>query len=105
MNPSLFEIGAAIAMVTVSIALVVWFSRDMAAASERRMTRMLAHAGADLEIAGRRDGIMRDVRGRCRRCRCEDLCERWLDRKVDGGNEFCPNAPIFRGLTGRRSAP
>ena len=50
MNPTLFEIGVAIVMVTVSIALVAWSSRYMAAASERRMMHMLASAGVASEV-------------------------------------------------------
>ena len=106
MNPSSFEIGVAIVMVSVSIALVAWFSRHMAAASGRRMMDMLAHLGLYLEVVrhGDTEAIMRNVRSRCRRCRSEDLCDRWLAGKVDGDNSFCPNAPIFRNLprtTGR----
>ena len=104
MTPTLFEIGAAIFMVAVSIALVVWFSRDLAAASGRRMRNMLAHAGVDPEVARRGDAMMRDVRSRCSKCRSEDLCDRWLAGGVEGDNGFCPNAEIFRGLartTGR----
>lgn len=102
MIPTLFEIGVAIFMVTVSIALVVWFSREMTAASERRMTNMLAHAGVDPEVAGHGDteAVIRDVRSRCRKCRSEDLCDRWLAGGVEGDNGFCPNAQIFLGLTG-----
>ena len=102
MNPTLFEIGVAILMVAVIIALVVWLSRDMAAASGRRMMSMLAHAGVDAEVArsGDTEAIMRDVRSRCGKCRAEDLCDRWLAGRVEGGNDFCPNAQIFRGLKG-----
>ena len=99
MTPTLFEIGAAIVMVAVSIALVAWFVRDMAAASGRRMRNMLVHAGVDPEVARRGDAMMRDVRSRCSRCRSEDLCDRWLAGRVEGDNGFCPNAQIFRGLT------
>ena len=99
MNPTLFEIGAAIIMVAVSIALIVWFSRYLAAASGRRMRNMLAHAGVDPEVARRGDAMMRDVRSRCSKCRSEDLCDRWLAGKVEGDNSFCPNAQIFRILT------
>ncbi len=99
MTPTLFEIGAATAMVAVSIALIAWFSRDLAAASGRRMMNMLAHAGVNPEVARRGDAIMRDVRSRCRKCRSEDLCDRWLAGGVEGDNGFCPNAQIFRGLT------
>ena len=101
MNPTLFEIGAAIIMVAVSIALIVWFSRYLAAASGRRMMHMLTRAGVDPEIArqGDPEAIIQDVRSRCRKCRSEDLCDRWLAGKVEGDNDFCPNAQIFRSLT------
>ena len=100
MNATSFDVGVAIAMLAVAIALVVWFWRYMAAASGRRMARMLARAGVDAEIIrqGDSEAIIRDVRSRCRSCAAEDLCERWLDGKVEGENGFCPNAPIFRAL-------
>ena len=108
MNPTLFEIGVAIFMLAVSVALVVWFSRHVAAASERRMMHMLTHAGVDPEVArhGDTEAIIQDVRSRCGRCRSEDLCDRWLAGKAEGDNSFCPNAPIFRMLarTGARVA-
>ena len=107
MNPTSFEIGVAIFMVAVSVALFVWLSRYMAAASGSRMMRMLTGAGVDPEVArhGDTETIMRDVRSRCGRCRSEDLCDRWLAGKVEGGNSFCPNAEIFRALikTSRRN--
>ena len=97
MNPTLFEISVAILMVAASVALVVWISRYMAAASGRRMTRMLTRAGVDPEVAkyGDTDAIIKDVRSRCNRCQSEALCERWLEGKVAGDNSFCPNAQIF----------
>jgi hypothetical protein len=100
MNPTLFQIGVALLMVAVSVALIVWFSRYVAAASGRRMIRMLARAGVDPEVAKRGDteAIIRDVRSRCGRCRSEDLCDRWLAGNVEGDNSFCPNAQIFRSL-------
>ena len=101
MNPTLIEIGVAIFMVAVSVALVVWISGYMAAASGRRMRRMLTCAGVAPEVAMHGDAqtIIRDVRSRCRRCRSEDLCDRWLAGNVEGDNSFCPNAEIFRILT------
>jgi len=101
MNPTLFEIGVAILMVAVSVALVVWFSRYVAAASERRMMHMLTRAGVDPEVArhGETEAILQDVRRRCGGCRFEGLCDRWLAGKVEGDNSFCPNAQIFRTLT------
>jgi len=109
MNPTLFEIGVATFMVAVSVALVVWFSRHVAAVSGRRMLHMLTRAGVDPEVArhGDTEAIIQDVRRRCGRCRSEDLCDRWLAGKVEGDNSFCPNAQIFHLLkrTTGRTAP
>ena len=101
MNPTLFEIGIALFMVAVCVALLVWFLRYTEAASERRMMQMLTRAGVDPEVArhGDTEAIMQDVRSRCGKCRAEDLCDRWLAGKVEGDNSFCPNAQIFRNLT------
>ena len=101
MNTTLFQIGVALFMVTVSVALVVWFFKYTAAVSGRRMVRMLARAGVDPEVARSADteAIMRDVQSRCRRCQSEALCDRWLAGKVEGDKSFCPNAQIFRSLT------
>ena len=101
MNPTMFEIGVATVMVAVSVALVVWFRRYMAAASERRMVSMLQCAGLDPEIAthGDTEAIMKEIRRRCRRCPSEDLCDRWLAHEEKGGNTFCPNAQVFEMLT------
>ena len=100
MNTTLFEISVAIVMVAVSVALVVWFSRYVAAVSGRRMMQMLTRAGVDPEIAkqGNTEAIIQDVRRRCGRCRFEGLCDSWLAGKVEGDNSFCPNAQIFRLL-------
>jgi Family of unknown function (DUF6455) len=109
MNPTLFEISVAVVMVAVSLGLIVWFSRHMAAASRRRMMHMLARAGVDPEAAkhGDTQAIIKDVQRRCLRCRSEGLCDRWLAGKVEGDHSFCPNAQIFRTLTRNtaRSAP
>lgn len=100
MNPTLFEIGVAVCMVTVIAALVVLFARSLAEASAGRTLLMLAHAGVDPELARHADTDpgMRDVRRRCRGCRSEDLCDRWLAGNVGGDNSFCPNAQIMRKL-------
>jgi len=109
MNPTLFEIGLAIVMVAVSVALIVWFSRYMVAASGKRMMQMLTRAGVDPEVArhGDTEAIIQDMQRRCIRCQSEDLCDRWLAGKVEGDQSFCPNAQIFRTLTRTtaRSAP
>jgi hypothetical protein len=102
MNPTLFEISVAIVMVAVSVALLVWIVRYMAAASKRRMTRMLKRAGLDPELAahGDAEAIIKEIRRRCRRCPSEALCERWLAGEEKGDNSFCPNVRVFDILTG-----
>lgn len=100
MNPELFKWTLAIFMVAVSGVLVVWFWRYRAADSQRRMMQMLTRAGVTPEVIRRGDveAIIKDVRSRCRACSSEDLCERWLAGKVEGENDFCPNAQIFHSL-------
>lgn len=100
MNMSLFQIIAAIFMVTAAIALVVSFRKYKRAASERRMVRMLERVGLDPAIAssGDSEAIMKEIRQRCRTCASEDLCERWLADDVDGDNYFCPNAKVIDAL-------
>ena len=100
MNPTLFEIGAGVIMVAVAVGLLVWVLKSNAATSKKRMLSMLTRAGVDPAVAmsGDTEAIMRDVQSRCLGCRSEALCERWLAEKVEGDNNFCPNAPIFRSL-------
>jgi hypothetical protein len=101
MNPTLFEIGVIIFMLAVSVAaLVVWFLRHAAASSEKRMMHMLTRASVDPEFSGHDDiwAILHVARGRCSRCRCENLCDRWLAGNVGGDNSFCPNAQVLRIL-------
>ena len=100
MNPTLFDIVIALAMLAISAGLVVWFRGYLAGRSHRRMTRMLISVGLDPAIVARGDNqtIMREVRRRCRRCSSEDLCERWLDEEGQNDNSFCPNAQVFECL-------
>jgi hypothetical protein len=106
MNPTLSEISIAIVMVAVSVALLVWILRSMAASSERRMTRMLKRAGLDPEIAkhGDPEAVIHEIRARCRKCSSEALCERWLAGEEEGNNSFCPNAQVFETLRGTTKA-
>ncbi len=97
MNPTLFEMSVAAVMMAVAVGLVVWFWRDLAAASERRTMNMLAVSGVG-DIPSDDEPIMQEVLKRCRRCPSEGVCERWLAGSVDGDNRFCPNAQIFRRL-------
>jgi len=104
MNPTTLEIGIAILMVAMSIAMVVWFRGYLSAASAGRMTDMMTRVGLDPQRATGGDprlkAIMKNVRYRCRKCQKEDVCERWLAGKVKGSNGFCPNARTFRVLAG-----
>lgn len=98
---TMFQIGAAILVVAVCVAIIVWIRSYANAGSERRMMGMLKRAGLDPEVAQQEDteAIIKEVRSRCRKCDTVDVCERWLSGKVvKGGTSFCPNARIFRNL-------
>ena len=84
MNPTLFEamfeINVAIILVTVSVALLVWFQRNLVAASARRMMGMMTRAALDPVMAtdgARRTSVgMKGARRRCRASRRVGLCGR-----------------------------
>ena len=107
MNPTLFEamfeINVAIILVTVSVALLVWFQRNLVATSARRLTGMMTRTGLDPVIATEGDprtkAVLKEARRRCRNCMREGLCDRWLAGKVEASNSFCPNARVFRTLS------
>ncbi len=98
------QISVAIIMVSVAVAIIVWFRSSQAAASAKRMMGMMTRVGLDPGTAALGDprtmAIRKEARRRCRRCPREDLCDRWLAGKVKGSNTFCPNAQTFRILTG-----
>ena len=102
MNPTFFQIYAALFMVVVTVALFIWLQGSEAAASARRMMRMMTRIGLDPGIAthgGRRTmAIMKRAQRRCRKCRFEDRCELWHRGGGVGDNSFCPNARTFQGL-------
>ena len=104
MDPTQFELTLAIFMVSWAVFLGLWFRKGLAGASLRRMTRMMTRVGLDPEIAAdggpRTQAVMKAARRRCRNCRAEDLCDRWLAGKTGGENFFCPNAHTFRILEG-----
>jgi hypothetical protein len=93
-------IGIVAVLIGVAMALVAW-RRYTAANARRRRTAMLQAVGLDPAIAsiGDLDLIMSEVRQRCEHCQSEGLCERWLKGAVPGGNEFCPNKPVFDVLS------
>ena len=103
MNPTFFQIYAALFMVVVTVALFIWLQGSEAAASARRMMRMMTRIGLDPGIATHGDprttAIMEKARHRCRKCRFEDCCELWRRGGGVGDNSFCPNARTFQSLT------
>ncbi len=102
MDPT--EIIAFIILVGVAAGSIVSLELSVAAASARRLMRMIQRIGLDSRTDALGDpqtmtiGI--ELRRRCRRCPREDLCERWLAGKVARDNTFCPNAETFRILAG-----
>ncbi len=93
------QIGVAIAMVGVTIAIMLWFQSSQAAASARRMMGMMTRVGLDPGTAMLGDprslALGKEVRRRCLSCPREDLCDRWIAGKIEGSNSFCANAPTF----------
>jgi hypothetical protein len=100
MNISLTQAIAAIVLVGVGLALVFAYRDYLARNSERRMLSMLDSLGLDSHIASSTSlaTVMGEVRQRCRACRAEDVCERWLRGDEEGDNAFCPNAKVFETL-------
>jgi len=103
MYPTDFEVNVAVVMVAVIVVLLAWFHRSEAAGSARRMMAMMKRLGFEKRAANPRDfetsSIMEAVKWRCARCAVEGHCERWLCRKVEGDNKFCPNARTFNFLS------
>lgn len=97
------QITVVIFMVSVAVGCLVWLRGSLAAGSAKRMMCMMMRVGLEPGTATLDDPriktIMKEMRQRCRRCPREGLCERWLAGKVEGGNAFCPNAPVFGALT------
>jgi len=102
MDPT--QISVAIIMVGVAVVSIVWLQSSMTTAAARRTMSMMKRIGLDPGTDALDDPqtmtIGKELRRRCRRCPREDLCERWLAGKVEGGNTFCPNAETFRILAG-----
>ena len=102
MTPTM--ISVAIFMVGVSVAVIVWLQGYRVAGSARRMAGMMTRVGVDPAAATpgdpRATTTVREMRRRCMRCPHEDVCDRWLAGKIEGGNTFCPNAQEFGILGG-----
>jgi len=108
MDSILIEAYLPVFAILASVVLLVAFFSHNRSGSARRMMRMMERLGLDPRIATRTypqtlaypqtETIMKHVRRRCRGCKCEGLCERWLAREVEGDNSFCPNAQTFLTL-------
>lgn len=101
MENSIIQVIGIIAVLGgISLAHLAW-RRYRSADSKRRRTAMLESVGLDPSIAaiGDLELIMSEVRQRCEHCQSEGLCERWLKGEEPGGNEFCPNKPVFDVLS------
>jgi hypothetical protein len=96
------QIGVAIIAVGVAAALIMRLRSNTPAAYGRRMRTMMARVGVGVAALNdpRTMAMRKQARRRCRRCSSNDLCERWLAGKVEGGNSFCLNAQAFRLLKG-----
>lgn len=106
MDNSLVQIFGAIMMLVAVGALIFAWRDYLVRNSERRMLAMLDSIGIDPAIASSGDfeGIMHEVRQRCRHCQTEDVCEQWLKGEETGDNDFCPNARVFEILEKYSSA-
>ena len=93
-------IGIAAVLIGVAMAFFAW-RKYVAADARRRRSAMLEAVGLDPAIAaiGDLELITTEIRQRCERCQSEALCERWLKGEEPGGNEFCPNKPVFDVLS------
>ena len=100
--------GIAIILVAAAAILVTAFLKYRRVSSEKRMLAMMERMGLDPELAryGDNDSVIQAVRGQCRKCQSEALCDRWLAGEESGDNDFCPNAQIFSYLKSRvRAVP
>lgn len=72
------------------------------------MTAMLERLGLDPAIAAKADRkelwdsvaslSIDDARYRCLACKTVHECEAWLSTDATDGNDFCPNAELFKAL-------
>ena len=108
MNISVLYISTAVLVLGAAVVLLLVRQKHKAATAERRMIRMMERIGLDPAIAsGGEPGCVlesvietsvQEIRERCRVCSAADVCERWLARKEDGDNTFCPAAKVFHEL-------
>lgn len=97
------ELLIALVLLLAAAIAVLLFLRYKRSNTERRMMSMLERQGLDPEIArlGDTKAIIDAIRQRCSRCQSEAVCERWLAGEIEGDNDFCPNAQVFKNLGGQ----
>lgn len=104
MYETLFDTYLAIVMVIVAAGGIVWFERSELVNTAERLRAMMKRVGLDPALAGGDEAgtsaVLKEVRRRCRHCRCEGFCDRWLAGIEEGDNAFCSNASVFRKLLG-----
>jgi len=89
----------AVAVLDIVVVWIVAFRTDLSLVSHRRMMGMMANFNLIGRLGSPRvKTTINEARRRCRTCKHEDLCDRWLAGKTEVGNSFCPNAPTFQVL-------
>ena len=74
------------------------------ALNQELMDEMMARCSVDLLAVIGKDGGQSyvEARAKCRACSCAGTCRNWLltpDGELSSEpQDFCPNAPLFRGL-------
>jgi len=103
MASSSYDYLIATLLLVAALGMVILFIRYKRSNTKRRMMAMLKRAGLDPEIARQGDtrAVIDAIRKRCGMCQAEDICERWLAGEIEGDNDFCPNAEVFKTLAGR----
>ena len=89
----------AFVVLTLVIILFVVFQPSLSLASQRRMMGMMARYRLIGRFGNKQlKATIKEARRRCKECKHEDLCDRWLAGEVASSNSFCPNAQTFEAL-------
>lgn len=106
--PSFLELNLFTLLLFFAVALLLWFLLARGISSTRRMQCMMVELGLDYDLTAHDslniEAVLARAREKCLKCRSEDLCERWLSRKLSpdvSEDDFCPNAATFKELVRR----
>lgn len=106
MDGMILDLALATLMVAVAFRLIVAFWRYHVVQARSRLYRMMVRVGARVHPSD--DATIGAIRSemyhRCRRCRAEAKCERWLAGREEGDNAFCPNVSLLQVLSARSRA-